>query len=149
MKQRLAVLIIAPLLFLAAVAPAYAQCDKEIALYGYSTETAGKQSFGTIVAAAGDVNNDGHNDFMIATTKGTFNLEASAVVFSGLNGDSIRTYYYNNNTIYGASGFGDYNHDNYDDVLVNGVVYSGLNGDTLHEFPLGGRDGVSGGDVND
>lgn len=127
---------------------ANAQCGKDVAYYGYGSVTAGNQSFGNMVAAAGDVDHDGHPDFMIAATKDWFSVNATVTVYSGLTGESIGIYYDGATTVYGISAFGDYNGDQYDDIFINGVVYSGLDKDTLYVFDSGSRDGSSAGDVD-
>jgi hypothetical protein len=110
-----------------------AQCDKEVTYYGTGSVGAGKQDFGRIVAPAGDVDADGHPDFLICTTEGYSTVtHPHATVYSGFTGDSIGTYY--TKTVYDASGFGDYDSDGYDDLLINGIVHSGLTNDTLKMF---------------
>lgn len=125
-----------------------AQCGPDLSVYGFGSPPAGKNSYGEIVGAAGDVNNDGFQDFLVATTRYHFTVDATVTVYSGITGDSIRTYYRSSNTVHGASYFGDYNNDQYDDLLINGVIYSGLDGDTLKKFPSSVWNGISAGDVD-
>ncbi len=125
-------------------------CDKGMTIYGFEPVASGDATFGQIVASAGDVDNDGHPDILVVDTKAaSFGMNATANVFSGITGDLIRTFYNSYNGVYGASSFGDYNNDQYDDILVNGTVYSGINGDTLTVFGNIFRTGIGVGDVND
>ena len=124
-------------------------CDKGMTIYGFEPVASGDATFGQIVASAGDVDNDGHPDILVVDTKAaSFGMNATANVFSGITGDLIRTFYNSYNGVYGASSFGDYNNDQYDDILVNGTVYSGINGDTLTVFGNIFRTGIGAGDCN-
>lgn len=135
------------LIVLMSASTAQAQCGQDVSIYGYTSVSAGV-SFGNMVSATGDVDNDGYPDFMIAKTIPSIGHDPYVTVYSGLTGDSIGMYYNNPNTVYGMSAFGDYNGDEYDDILINGVVYSGLDKDTLYKFDNSSRDGTSAGDVN-
>ncbi len=149
MKRFILPCFIVTILLLILVSSTIAQCDKDISVYGFLDEGSVDYGFGHQVAAAGDVDNDSYPDFMVAGLKLSFPQKIAVTVFSGLTGDSIRTYYEDANSVYGMSEFGDYNNDNYDDILVNGVVYSGLTGDTLMYF--GGtsmRKGIGIGDAD-
>ncbi|MCP4706632.1 MAG: T9SS type A sorting domain-containing protein [candidate division Zixibacteria bacterium] len=124
------------------------ECSKDMTIYGAITAASGDVSFGREIYVAGDVNNDGYSDILALAIGGQFSSNAMAIVYSGLTGDSIRTYYNNNSHIRGAGGFGYFDDDDYADVLVNGVIYSGLSGDTLADYSDVAQYGISGGDLN-
>lgn len=129
-------------------------------------------SFGSAVASAGDVNNDGFADIIMgAPFEGGRSVgNGRAYVFSGLNGDTLYVF---SGEIAGSdfglvvASAGDVNIDGYDDFIIsapallevnhiagNVYVFSGLNDDTLHIFNgtlSGNRFGwsvASAGDVN-
>jgi FlgD Ig-like domain/FG-GAP-like repeat/FG-GAP repeat len=148
MKRYLTIITMQLAIALLTTVTADAQCGPEMSVYGFGSVPAGSNSYGEIVGAAGDVDNDGHADFFVAASRDFFAVSATVTVYSGFTGDSIRTLYKDANTVMGASYFGDYNNDNYADLLINGVVYSGINGDTLKKFNFTISNGVSAGDVN-
>jgi len=107
--------------------------------------------FGLAVGGAGDVNNDGFDDFIVgAPDDGLMNPNpGSARVFSGQTGLALYTIYGPHGGQFGesVSGAGDVNDDNHDDFIVGSssggpmgigggyaIVYSGLNGAVLHSF---------------
>lgn len=109
-------------------------------------------NFGWSVSSAGDVNNDGFDDFIIgARWDDAIGYHAGrAYVFSGKNGDTLHIFDANsagNSFGYDVSNAPDLNGDGYDDLIVgayyydaiygNGgtvYVFSGKTGDTLHVF---------------
>ena len=109
-------------------------------LYGDSAN----QHFGIDVAGAGDVNNDNHDDFIIASDDGS-----DAKVYSGATGAVLFTVPGPSYDVTGGrhiDGVGDINGDTCDDVVVgywiinknNAVVFSGMTGDTLHTLDITG-----------
>ncbi len=101
--------------------------------------------FGVSVSGAGDVNNDGVDDFIIGAARA-----GSAHVYSGVDGGTLHTFYGDSATDrfgFAVSGAGDVNGDGYDDLIVgaegddnNGFdsgsarVFSGLDGSILYTF---------------
>lgn len=116
-------------------------------LFVFNGEADGDQ-FGKSVASAGDVNNDGHVDFIVsAHLNNTGGRIAGRVyVFSGLNGETLHVFTGMREDVIGTTvaSAGDVNNDGYDDLFVGaqrvsglpGVAYvfSGKNGDTLYVF---------------
>lgn len=108
--------------------------------------------FVTAVAGAGDVDNDGHADFLI----GTRNDEpsgmnsGSAVVRSGIDGSILYAFLGSaagDQLGYAVSGAGDVNNDGFEDVIIGAPfadaggqdgglarLYSGLDGSVLYSF---------------
>ena len=139
--------------------------------YIYDGEAAGDW-FGQWVASAGDVNNDGFDDFIIGAQYNNAGEAKGgrAYVFSGLTGDTLYVFTGTvNNLIFGHSveSAGDVNNDGYDDLIIGApetftvdidpgraYVFSGKTGDTLYAFTgeaSGDRFGynvASAGDVN-
>ncbi len=115
---------------------------------GYSTR------FGSVVAAAGDVDNDGYADFAFSIREYDTNNDyriSTLVVYSGYDGSNIHTLVYdhpdngNGSLIKAVDSLGDINGDNYDDFAVglpyddtvatdSGAVhvYSGIDGSELY-----------------
>lgn len=119
--------------------------------YIYDGEAAGDW-FGQWVASAGDVNNDGFDDFIIGTQYNNAGEAKGgrAYVFSGLTGDTLYVFTGTvNNLIFGHSveSAGDVNNDGYDDLIIGApetftldidpgraYVFSGKTGDTLYAY---------------
>ncbi len=127
---------------------ASAQCDQDITIYGSELYASGSVSFGSEIYQAGDVNNDGYPDILVVGDGSNYSSSLEATVFSGLNGELIRSFYNNPTRISGAGGFGHYDDDDYADIMVNGVVYSGLTGDTLANYFDVAQNAISAGDLN-
>jgi len=116
------------------------------AIYGNNPGDA----LGSAVDNAGDVNNDGYDDF-ITGAPWTSDLIGIVRVLSGRDGNTLHTFYGNEvNDGFGisVSGAGDINHDGYADVVVGAhmpdiggiqgagaaTVFSGIDGSTLYAF---------------
>jgi len=118
------------------------------------TGAAPGDNFGTTVASAGDVNNDGGNDFIIGAMHNDFAGPnyGRVYVFSGLNGDTLYKFDGEGTYLSGLYGIpvasaGDVNNDNFDDIIIGSNwnnaaadsagrawVFSGQTGDTLYVF---------------
>lgn len=123
------------------------------ALYFYNGDHVGDQ-FGHSVSAAGDVNDDGFDDFIIGAPSYSLvepdTFPGAAFLYSGINGALIRFYVGPSDDSYfgySVDGAGDVNQDGYDDIIIgapqaspNGFrsgqafVYSGGDGTLRHVF---------------
>ncbi|MBC8404033.1 MAG: FG-GAP repeat protein [Planctomycetes bacterium] len=150
----------------------YSGADGSV-IYQYNGSAA-YEEFGVAVSAAGDVNNDGFDDFIIGASgasPGGLGSAGSAFVYSGFNGsllyqiDGADVSYQLGSSVSGA---GDVNNDGFDDFIIgadsarsNGLfssgsafIYSGANGTLLFQYDGGAAwdlfgHSVSGiGDVN-
>jgi len=117
------------------------------ALYTFNGESEG-DSFGRSVSGAGDVNNDGFDDWIVTASLGI--NPGSVQVFSGQDGSVIYTFDgTSNGDQFGrsVSGAGDVNNDGFDDLIVGAIgddsngsmsgiaqVFSGQNGSVLYTF---------------
>lgn len=122
-----------------------------LTLYSYAGEDIGYR-LGQSVSGAGDVNNDGFDDFVIGVPgdDANGNNAGSARVYSGADGSLLYAFDGDGiSTGFGlaVSGAGDVNNDGFDDVIAgsrdaypNGFgsgiarVYSGANGSVLYTF---------------
>jgi hypothetical protein len=121
-------------------------------LYIFTGEAPGDM-LGAGVSGAGDVNNDGFDDLIVAASyNDAGGTDAGrAYVFSGIDGDTlyIFTGAAANDRLggSGACGVGDVNNDGFDDLIVGAAlndaggtnagrayVFSGIDGDTLYIF---------------
>ncbi len=105
-------------------------------------------TFGGILAFAGDVNNDGFDDFIVGAR--LENDTGRVRVYSGL--DNSILYTFNGSSVgdqfgYSVAGVGDINGDGFDDVIVGAItdanngtdsgsatIFSGKDGNTLYTF---------------
>ncbi len=121
--------------------------------YVFSGEVSGDY-FGSSVAIAGDVNNDGYDDIVIgARGNDEGGTDAGKVyIYSGKDSSLIKTFTGNiANGYFGAAvaGAGDVNNDGYDDVIVGAYgqgkayVFSGNQWDTLFIGSGGGNYGYT------
>lgn len=122
-------------------------------LYVFSGDMA-EIIFGRSVASAGDVNNDGFDDFIIGAPQ-TFTLNTDpgrAYVFSGKTGDTLYAFTGETNGDrfgYTVASAGDVNNDSFDDFIIGAIdynsgrgrayVFSGQTGDTLYIFDSEGN----------
>ena len=140
-------------------------------LYFFTGEAAG-DLFGSSVASAGDINNDGFDDLIVgAWGNSAGGLSAGRVyIFSGLNGDTL--YIFTGEAAFDKFGLsvasaGDVDNDGFADLIVGApfndaggsdagqaYVFSGRTGDTLYVFTgelaqdWFGHSVASAGDVN-
>ncbi len=110
--------------------------------------------FGTKVAGAGDLDNDGYDDILIASHSINSSSAVAVWAYSGQTDDLLFTVYGNHyRDEFGATmdGIGDVNNDGHDDFAVgayrydysssyvrnrgNLYIYSGIDGSLLQEFP--------------
>ncbi len=148
MKRSLIYNFLAVTLSVLIIGKSYAQeCSQGLTIYGSGLLSSGQVDFGRNIYEAGDVNNDSYPDMLVAAD-GALGVNSVAIVYSGLTGNIIRTYFDDFNFIQGAGGFGLFDADAYADILVNGVIFSGLTGDTLADYSAVARTGTSAGDLN-
>jgi len=149
---------------LAVAAPGYAQCPSSIEI-----SQGGGGYFGLSVSGIGDINADGHDDFIVGAPYQN-NLFGAAFVYSGLDGSQLYShsqldlFWKFSNFGFSVSGAGDFNNDGVPDYIVGAyranpqrdgrfVIYSGSTGIGLKvmEGPLNSSDslGYSVADVGD
>ena len=140
-------------------------------LYVFTGE-AGGDLFGSSVATAGDVNNDGFDDLIVGAHGNNAGASDAgrAYVFSGQTGDTLYVFTGEaeaDNFGNSVASAGDVNNDGFDDIIVGALlnsaggefagrayVFSGQTGDTLYVFTgeatgdLLGSSVASAGDVN-
>jgi len=119
-------------------------------LYTLTPPTSNTVDFGLSVSGAGDVNNDGINDFIVGTD---YHSNHVAYVYNGATGDTLYELASPFPMIGGGfgrnvSGAGDVNNDGFDDVIVgaseefpfglnragSAYVFSGATGDTIYSL---------------
>jgi len=128
-----------------AVSPAQSQCPPAYIFTGEFHDF-----FGSSVASAGDVNNDGFDDLIVGAPHAGSGNFGEAYVYSGLNGDTI--YVFTGEAMSDRFGgtvasAGDVDNDGFDDLIVGAslndaggnnagraYVFSGQTGDTLYVF---------------
>jgi len=123
----------------------------------------GDEGFGRAVSGIGDVNQDGNDDFAVATEyDSSMNFDSSVTLYSGDDFSVIRKYSQNNSESFGVSisNMGDLNNDMVPDLLVVDQsptskieFYSGADGSVLHTVTSINSEGIgrfasSAGDVN-
>lgn len=91
-----------------------------------------QQGFGTVIAPAGDVDNDGHDDYLLGSPfeiDDDYDFKGHARLFSGRTGGLLHTFIGAPGDRLGAylSGVGDLNNDGHDDLLI-GRHLDGTNG---------------------
>ncbi len=108
--------------------------------------------FGESVGGLGDVNNDGHSDFLVAAPSddtGGLN-RGMVVVYSGIDGSSLYALSGEDGEQLGfsVSGTGDLDNDTYNDLVVSGYgfvrILSGASGNLLFDIPVSGFPDVGG-----
>jgi len=108
--------IIVRCLLVLLVIPSIAFCDED-SLHLVCTLTGDKSGdYFCVVAGAGDVNGDGHKDFLISAREGNY-------VRLYLGGTKLDTTVYLQFPGWNAIGVGDVNHDGFDDILVSDGFY--------------------------
>ena len=116
--------------------------------------------FGEVVAAAGDVNDDGVDDFIVGAPR-ALDLVGRAIVFSGIDGSALHTFDgAGPDDFFGrvVSGAGDVNDDGHADLLAAAFsnklgsgytrVFSGQSGEILYHIDGDPRAADGAGDVN-
>ncbi len=85
--------------------------------------------FGFSVSGSGDIDGDGYDDLVIGTLWTTNSNAGSVHVFSGLDGESLYTFYGENYSFFGNSVdiAGDIDNDGYDDIII-GAYRADING---------------------
>ena len=111
----------------------------------YSGTGSGSDELGMFVANAGDINNDGVNDFIVGAPGNSVNDPGYANLYSGATGQLIVTLNGRNHAgdQFGisAAGVGDANNDEFNDVVVGSqagyaTLYSGKNWSVLAELTV-------------
>jgi len=113
----------------------------------YTLRGGTREIFGVFVDRAGDVNADGHADFLVYSIR-HFAPDGRVRVYSGADGSKLLELAgFQNSTLQGgqpAAGAGDVDADGHDDVIVadggasRAVVHSGADGAVLHLLPTSG-----------
>ncbi len=93
-------------------------------LYYYEGKDYGSvlyDNFGELIAPAGDVDNDGYDDFMVYMNGLYSGIGSKIWVFSGQTGNELQTFvdFSVEWPVTGMSAAGDVNNDGYDDVLIS------------------------------
>ncbi len=104
-------------------------------------------SFGSAVAEAGDVNNDGVSDVIVGAPLASPSQSGLISIFSGSDGSLIRTVPSTvSNLHFGVSldGIGDVNHDGIDDQIVGGSGESGTFGNLIQGGAIAVLSGLDG-----
>lgn len=125
-------------LLCALIGPAFAECP---AIRIHVGESEGDQ-MGYSVAAAGDVNNDGIDDYVAGALLWGPN-SGKVYVFSGLTGDTLHTFTATGNPEQfgiAVAGAGDVNNDDFDDILVGAPRYGSFL-DSGRAYVYSGQDG--------